>query len=394
MLFTAATALFALAASSLALPQYDYSTTTTPGQVHHVKVGANSQLLFDPESIAANIGDTVIFQFVSKNHSVVQSSLAGPCTALPGGLDTGYKPVAAGTTDANFPTVTYSVTDSKPLWFYCSQGAGLHCHSGMVFAINCGANGAPNSFANFKQSAINGATAPSPTIAAPQPIDTSTIPGVTLLPDPAGAVVTSTVSVETSTWTTTYTSFPGSPDPTPSSLAGSVILVDVGANGQLAFSPPNVIAKPRDTVRFTFKSKNHTVTQSSFNDPCRKLQFTSTTGQIGFDSGFNPVAAGATAFPSFDVIVNDTAPIWVYCRQTIPAVHCGTGMVFAINSDESAGSTRSFSGFQSLAKQINGTGATGSSSSPSAATTGTSSASKLSTGFSLGLVGLAISLWL
>ena len=54
------------------------------------------------------------------------------------------------------------------------------------------------------------------------------------------------------------------------------------------------------------------------------------------------------------------------CRQQGPPDHCGAGMVFAVNSDES--SQRNFTAFQTLAKELNGTNATtpGSSSSPSA----------------------------
>ena len=29
-----------------------------------------------------------------------------------------------------------------------------HCHKGMVFAVNCGPSGSPNSFDGFKQSAL------------------------------------------------------------------------------------------------------------------------------------------------------------------------------------------------------------------------------------------------
>jgi hypothetical protein len=43
------------------------------------------------------------------------------------------------------------------------------------------------------------------------------------------------------------------------------------------------------------------------------------------------------------------------CRQKTPSSHCGAGMVFAINSDES--SQRNFAAFQNLAEQLNGTAA-------------------------------------
>ena len=70
------------------------------------------------------------------------------------------------------------------------------------------------------------------------------------------------------------------------------------------------------------------------------------------------VSSNATAFPTYTIQVNDTAPIWAYCRQVS---HCGQGMVFAANADES--SSKSFEAFQALAMQLNGTGTSSNSSS-------------------------------
>ena len=82
--------------------------------------------------------------------------------------------------------------------------------------------------------------------------------------------------------------------------------------------------------------KNHTATQSSFGAPCRPLAETSQSGQVGFDSGFMPVAGNATSFPTYTVQVNDSAPIWVFCAQT---GHCGKGMVFSANAIETGSNT-------------------------------------------------------
>jgi len=119
-------------------------------------------------------------------------------------------------------------------------------------------------------------------------------------------------------------------------------------SGVLAFNPPNITAQAGDTITFEFHQKNHTVTASSFDAPCRDLQ--SSTGTNGFDSGFIPVADGATTFPTYVVQVNDTKPIWAFCRQ---GTHCGQGMVFAVNTVESG--PKNFAAFQALAKQLNGT---------------------------------------
>ncbi|KAG6847480.1 hypothetical protein H0H93_007858, partial [Arthromyces matolae] len=137
----------------------------------------------------------------------------------------------------------------------------------------------------------------------------------------------------------------------------------VGSDG-LSYTPSNISASIGDTVTFEFHPKNHTVTQSSFLNPCKSLTETSQTGQIGFKSGFVPVDSNATTFPTFTITINDTAPIWGYCGQT---GHCAAGMVFSINAVESG--PNNFAAFQALAEQ-SGTSATSSSSaSASSATT-------------------------
>lgn len=69
--------------------------------------------------------------------------------------------------------------------------------------------------------------------------------------------------------------------------------------------------------------------------------------------------------PTFSIIVEDTAPIWIFCEQT---GHCGSGMVFAANAVETG--PNNFENFLKLAKRINGT-STASASAPAA--TGNSS---------------------
>ncbi|KAG9019033.1 hypothetical protein FS842_007940, partial [Serendipita sp. 407] len=118
------------------------------------------------------------------------------------------------------------------------------------------------------------------------------------------------------------------------------------------------------------------------------LEFTN-PGEIGFDSGFVAGKPDSSAF--YEVKVNDTKPIWAYCRQT---GHCGQGMVFAINPDDT--SARSFSAFVSLAKTINGTTGGGSGSgtgSGSGSTSGSGSGNAAAHSASSvvgGLVGVAV----
>jgi len=321
-----------------------------------VTVGMDGKLSFNPEAIFAQVGDQVVYHFYPKNHTVTQSSFASPCGPKDGGIDSGFQPVMANQTDS-LPTFTVTVNDTNPIWIYCKQAANTansHCGHGMVHAINCGADGAPNSFTNFKNAALAigaslSAAAPSST-ASPSTTYTADYGTATIPPPAVPSVVTDTVIVQESTWTTTYSSYPNSPAPTPVSLTGNIINVVVGgAGGNVTFTPSRISAQPRDTVVFTFQQKNHTVTQSSFAAPCLKLAGSTP----GFDSGFMPVADNATEFPTWNLTVNDTAPIWAYCRQ---AGHCGKGMVFAINSDESG--PRSFAAFQALAKQLNATAST------------------------------------
>ncbi|KAH9971739.1 hypothetical protein BGW80DRAFT_1107822, partial [Lactifluus volemus] len=100
-----------------------------------------------------------------------------------------------------------------------------------------------------------------------------------------------------------------------------------------------------DTVQFIFDPKNHTMTQSSFENPCSRLN-------NGFDSDFHPVANVSQTLPTFSIPVKDSKPIWVYCRQgaNTPASHCGKGMVFAVNAE--ANGKKSFANFQAAAEKI------------------------------------------
>jgi plastocyanin len=155
----------------------------------------------------------------------------------------------ADSVTSNFPVAQLTVTDTNPVWVYCRQAN--HCQQGMVFAVNPG-----NDFAAFQAAATGGASA------------TSTTGGV--------ATATATIAV-----TATSATSSGAPTST-----GSVDhKVVVGGTGVLAYNPSNITAQVGDTVTFEFHQVNHTVTQSSFNTPCRALSLTSTTGAVGFDSG-------------------------------------------------------------------------------------------------------------
>ncbi|OAA73881.1 Cupredoxin [Cordyceps fumosorosea ARSEF 2679] len=131
---------------------------------------------------------------------------------------------------------------------------------------------------------------------------------------------------------------------TKSPSAGATHTVKVGGPGGLTFQPDQLNNVPKgDMVVFEFLSQNHTVTQSPFNTPCKKLD-------QGMDSGFmaNPNNTFSPA-PKMAMQVTVDTPLWFYCRQQ---GHCGKGMVFSINP--TAEKTQAM--FQQMAIAQNGTG--------------------------------------
>lgn len=116
----------------------DACLLATGTTVHVVKVGStNSSLTYTPNSLKANVGDMVQFQFSLANHTVTQSTFDQPCQPIAlntnqTGMFSGFMPVKA--TDTMAPVYTIQVTSTTPMWLYCSQGK--HCQAGMVMVIN------------------------------------------------------------------------------------------------------------------------------------------------------------------------------------------------------------------------------------------------------------------
>jgi plastocyanin len=101
--------------------------------------------------------------------------------------------------------------------------------------------------------------------------------------------------------------------------------IDVAFNGTYAFHPPNITAPVGTLVTFYFPNSpiTHSVTQSSFANPCTYLAANATTNSsAGFDSNLQSAA-------TFTLNITDTSPIWYYCKQFM---HCGMGMVGSINA--------------------------------------------------------------
>jgi len=302
-----------------------------------VVVGGAGIIAYNPPSVNAVVGDRIIFSFREKNHTATQSTLANPCTAAPGGFDSGFVPIAAGDVSGN-TTAVYTVQDLNPVWVYCKQST--HCQSGMVFAVNPG-----NDLATFQANAKASG---------------------------GGASATSASGA--------YPAYPSASSTSSAPGLSNNHQVVVGGTGKLFFTPSNITANPGDTITFQFQQKNHTVTQSTFANPCKSIASTSTTGQTGFDSGFMPVAdTVTTGFPTYTIQINDTTPIWAFCAQTS---HCSSGMVFAVNTVESG--PNNFQAFKNKA-----TGASNSTA-PSSGSSNGSGSTKMTSG--AGLAGALVAM--
>ncbi|KAI0748627.1 hypothetical protein C8Q80DRAFT_1172883 [Daedaleopsis nitida] len=121
-------------------------------------------------------------------------------------------------------------------------------------------------------------------------------------------------------------------------------VVKVGG-GSLSYSPNQLTnVQNDDVIQFQFLDKNHTVTQSTFAQPCSNI--TDPTGLVtSVDSGYQFVQPNATEFPVWQITINNaSAPLWFYCRQ---ATHCQMGMVFAVNPT----AEKSWDAFKALAAQ-------------------------------------------
>lgn len=126
------------------------------------------------------------------------------------------------------------------------------------------------------------------------------------------------------------------------SPAMDVQVVHVGKNPannvtDSKFWPENLTAAPGSMVQFQFWAGNHTVTQSSFDNPCTPLEpgaggTGNGTNAAGIKSGYQPVDVSMPngEIPTYTVWINDTKPLWFYCAQ---ATHCQGGMALAINAE-------------------------------------------------------------
>ncbi|KAJ6623398.1 hypothetical protein B0H10DRAFT_1786371 [Mycena sp. CBHHK59/15] len=140
--------------------------------------------------------------------------------------------------------------------------------------------------------------------------------------------------------TTAAAAVPTAPADTPGHVNVNV------AMGGFTFSPANVTAANGTSVTFWFPNTgiDHSVTQSSFANPCTYLT-ASANNSAGFDSGL-------TNSKQFTIVITDAQPLALFgcTKLTFSQVqHCGMGMVGSINAPASG---NTFAAFQAAAMKI------------------------------------------
>jgi plastocyanin len=87
---------------------------------------SSGALTFSPNSVTANMGDTVLFTWQAGGHTVAQGQQSSACQPQSSGFYSG--------TQAPPTTFSINVSSTDPIWYYCSTPG--HCQAGMVGVIN------------------------------------------------------------------------------------------------------------------------------------------------------------------------------------------------------------------------------------------------------------------
>ncbi|KAH7102096.1 hypothetical protein BKA62DRAFT_154811 [Auriculariales sp. MPI-PUGE-AT-0066] len=211
--------------------------STVLGETFNVEVGVSADgtqaNVFSPDTVQAAAGDMVVFSWKTPDgladpaavgHTVTREiNFDAPCTTMDGGFDSGIKTVG---TDGE--TVSFNVTGTDPVWFYCQP----HCTLGMVFAINPPETG--NTFDDF-QAAAQGDAPPdvsdsaSDSAASPTGSSTASSTG-----RPTGTN-SGSVSSPSASHTTSHTgTAPATSGTTPAGGAASLVTVSAGALAAVA----------------------------------------------------------------------------------------------------------------------------------------------------------------
>ncbi|RVD85416.1 uncharacterized protein DFL_003739 [Arthrobotrys flagrans] len=115
-------------------PAADEAKPAPKTHIIKAKTDDDGNDVFEPATLKAATGDTVVFEFHPSTHSVARGTFDKPCQPLEkGGFYSGFLRVSG---DAKSPTFTIKVEDSNPIWYYCT--VGKHCQGGMVGVINPG----------------------------------------------------------------------------------------------------------------------------------------------------------------------------------------------------------------------------------------------------------------
>jgi plastocyanin len=123
------------------------------------------------------------------------------------------------------------------------------------------------------------------------------------------------------------------PAPSASASNSNNINVSVGTGGALVYTPSVITAANGTNVTFAFAANvPHSVTQSTFNNPCTYLAAANGSSG-GFDSGLQ------TGKQFTLTITNDQEPVWFFCKAP---QHCGTGMVGSINAPSTGNTAAAF----------------------------------------------------
>ncbi|KAI2777895.1 hypothetical protein F4815DRAFT_479663 [Daldinia loculata] len=98
------------------------ATESNEAVTHTVRVGLQHD--FQPDTIKANPGDTIRFNFYPKNHSVVRADFKKPCIPWELTNDPAESffsgPVEQDTLQTPIPTWDLKVNSTDPVFFYCS----------------------------------------------------------------------------------------------------------------------------------------------------------------------------------------------------------------------------------------------------------------------------------
>lgn len=105
------------------------ATTFAAQQI--VEVGDDGKFIYNPDTVMAAVGDTVVFEFYPGGHSVAQSTFNSPCEPATNGIWSGFFNPSSNK-DSNVFEIT--INDTNPIWIYCAQVG--HCNAGMAMVIN------------------------------------------------------------------------------------------------------------------------------------------------------------------------------------------------------------------------------------------------------------------